>query len=57
MELTQDPGPFQPRTAPMVVSDPVVQWLLQGDPAIRWQVLRDLTDAPETEVSTERARV
>jgi hypothetical protein len=57
MKVTQDPGPFQPRIAPMVVSDPVVQWLLQGDPAIRWQVLRDLTDAPETEVSTERARV
>jgi hypothetical protein len=37
--------------------DPVVQWLLQGDPAIRWQVLRDLVGASETEVATERARV
>src|SRR4029450_11682847 len=36
---------------------PVVQWLLQGDPAIRWQVLRDLINASETEVATERARV
>ena len=24
----------------------VVQWLLDSDPAIRWQVLRDLADAP-----------
>jgi hypothetical protein len=39
------------------VDDPVVQWLLQGDPAIRWQVLRDLVDASEVEVATERARV
>jgi hypothetical protein len=37
--------------------DQVVQWLLEGDPAIRWQVLRDLVDASESEVETERARV
>ncbi|MEP6631227.1 MAG: hypothetical protein ABJA89_12200 [Lapillicoccus sp.] len=41
----------------MAVDDPVVQWLLEGDPAIRWQVLRDLVDASETEVASERARV
>jgi hypothetical protein len=35
----------------------VIQWLLEGDPAIRWQVLRDLTDASPDEVSAERARV
>lgn len=35
----------------------VIDHLLQGDPAIRWQVLRDLTDAPESEVAAERARV
>ena len=35
----------------------VIDWLLQGDPAIRWQVLRDLTEAPEGHVSAERARV
>jgi hypothetical protein len=34
-----------------------IEWLLDGDPAIRWQVLRDLTDAPEEEVAAERARV
>jgi hypothetical protein len=35
----------------------VIDWLLDGDPAIRWQVLRDLTDAPPEEVAAERARV
>ncbi|WP_370366103.1 hypothetical protein [Catenulispora sp. GP43] len=32
-------------------------WLLDSDPAIRWQVLRDLADAPEEQVAAERARV
>src|SRR5690242_16900201 len=50
-------APYQPRTPPMPQDDPVVQWLLDGDPAIRWQVLRDLLDAPESEVAAERARV
>ncbi len=35
----------------------VVDWLRDGDPAIRWQVLRDLTDAPPDQVTAERARV
>jgi hypothetical protein len=35
----------------------VIEWLLDGDPAIRWQVLHDLTDAPPGEVARERARV
>ena len=35
----------------------VTGWLLDGDPAIRWQVLRDLTDAPASDVAAERARV
>ncbi|HEY8816369.1 MAG TPA: hypothetical protein VIP57_14845 [Candidatus Dormibacteraeota bacterium] len=30
---------------------------MDSDPAIRWQVMRDLTDAPETEVVADRARV
>ncbi|MEC5185380.1 hypothetical protein RCH12_002857 [Cryobacterium sp. MP_3.1] len=34
-----------------------VAWLLDGDPAIRWQTLRDLTDASAAEVDAERARV
>jgi hypothetical protein len=40
-------------------NSPVIQWLLDADsdPAIRGQALRDLTDAPDEEVATERARV
>jgi hypothetical protein len=34
-----------------------IDWLLEGDPAIRWQVLRDLTGASPDEVAAERARV
>ncbi|HEY2792585.1 MAG TPA: hypothetical protein VGJ28_09525 [Micromonosporaceae bacterium] len=34
-----------------------IDWLLDSDPAIRWQVLRDLTDASPEEVAAERARV
>jgi len=35
----------------------VINWLLNSDPSIRWQVMRDLTDAPADEVAAERARV
>ena len=35
----------------------VVDWLLDSDPSIRWQVLRDLVDAPAEVVAAERARV
>lgn len=35
----------------------VMQWLLDSDPSIRWQVMRDLTDAPAEEIARERARV
>ena len=35
----------------------VIQWLLDSDPSIRWQTMRDLTDAPAEEVATECARV
>src|SRR5262245_14639686 len=34
-----------------------VDWLLDSDPSIRWQVMRDLTDAPANEVAAERAKV
>src|SRR5262249_29555118 len=57
MEPMGSQGRYRPRTAPMAGDDPVVQWLLRGDPAIRWQVLRDLLDAPGTAVAAERARV
>jgi hypothetical protein len=35
----------------------VLDWLLDSDPAIRWQVLRDLVDTPAEAVAAERARV
>src|SRR5688572_10337024 len=35
----------------------VIQWLLDSDPAIRWQTMRDLIGAPAEEVAAERARV
>ena len=35
----------------------VTEWLLDSDPSIRWQVMRDLIGAPEEEVAAERARV
>jgi hypothetical protein len=35
----------------------VLDWLLDSDPAIRWQALRDLVDAPAEVVAAERARV
>ncbi len=34
-----------------------LEWLLDSDPAIRWQALRDLTATPETEVAGEHAKV
>jgi hypothetical protein len=37
----------------MIVTD----WLLDSDPALRWQVLRDLTGAPAADVAAERSRV
>ena len=35
----------------------LLAWLLDSDPAIRWQALRDLAGAPAEEVDAERARV
>ena len=35
----------------------LLDWLLDSDAAIRWQVLRDLADAPAHVVTAERARV
>jgi hypothetical protein len=41
-------------------ADEVLDWLLDpvdSDPAIRWQVMRDLLDRPQVEWAAERARV
>ena len=34
-----------------------LDWLLDSDPAVRWQTMRDLTDASPAAISAERARV
>jgi hypothetical protein len=38
-------------------TDKTIRWLLDGDPAIRWQTLRDLVGAPARAVTAERRRV
>jgi len=35
----------------------VIDWLLDTDAAIRWQVMRDLTDTPPDDVAAQRGRV
>ena len=37
-------------TSPMS-REAIVAWLLEGDPAIRWQTLRDLSEASDHEVT------
>ncbi|MEN8115089.1 MAG: hypothetical protein ABFS21_11975 [Actinomycetota bacterium] len=39
------------------MSDPVLDWLLDGDPAIRWQAERDLLDQPTAVWGRTRAEV
>ncbi len=34
-----------------------IDWLLDSDPAIRWQVMRDLTDEPPDVIAAERTRI
>jgi len=41
----------------MLISPATIQWLLAGDPAIRWQVMRDLLDAPAAEWQAECRRL
>src|SRR5580692_9747988 len=36
---------------------PIIQWLFESDPSIRWQVMRDLIAASAEDVAVERARV
>jgi hypothetical protein len=35
----------------------VIDWLLDADPSIRWQVMRDLTDEPAEVIGAERSRI
>jgi hypothetical protein len=41
----------------MHTHDPLIAWLLDSDPSVRWQVMRDLTDASSATVAAERSRV
>jgi hypothetical protein len=38
-------------------SKPIVDWLLDADPSIRWQVMCDLTESPTEAIAAERSRV
>jgi hypothetical protein len=38
-------------------TDGVIDWLLSGDPSVRWQVMRDLVGTPPEIVAEERSRV
>lgn len=38
-------------------TDGAIQWLLEGDPAIRWQTLRDLVGAAERTIEREQRKV
>jgi len=40
----------------MMATDDPIDWLMAGDPAIRWQALRDLLGAPEREWKAEQRR-
>jgi hypothetical protein len=39
-----------------VPDEAVIEWLLAGDPAIRWQTMRDVLDEPAATWQAERAR-
>jgi hypothetical protein len=41
----------------LLTNGPVIDWLLDADPSLRWQVMRDLTGVPAEVVATERSRV
>jgi hypothetical protein len=41
----------------MAASGPAIDWLLDSDPSIRWQAMRDVLDAPEPEWRAQRAKV
>src|SRR5271157_5109779 len=40
-----------------MANDAVLDWLMEGDPAIRWQALRDLRGASPARVRSEQKRI
>ena len=49
---TSSPKPQNPKA-----DRSVIEWLLDSDPSIRWQVMQDLIHSPADEVAAERAKV
>ena len=47
-------GGAEPRRCDVMT---VIDWLLDSDPSIRWQVMRDLTHEPADVIAAERSRV
>ena len=41
---------------PMAKTNELILWLLEGDPAIRWQTTRDLQGMPAKRWQTEQQR-
>ena len=46
-----------PRLDARSANDPAIDWLLDAESSIRWQVMCDLTDTPAEVVAAERSRV
>lgn len=55
MEERSSPAKLK-KSSGMTVNDTVIVWLMDGDPAIRWQTMRDLLDAPPHEWQAEQQR-
>ena len=45
------------KASPPDIPESVIDWLLDSDPSIRWQVMRDLLHEPDEVVAAERSRV
>jgi len=50
-------APHLPKRQTSTIKSSTLRWLLHSDPSIRWQVMRDLTDASADEIIAERVRV
>ena len=49
--------PVRARAPAKHVRMDVIRWLVDSDPALRWQAMRDLTDASSAAIAAERARI
>jgi hypothetical protein len=41
----------------MIISESTIEWLLEGDPSVRWQTMRDLMSAKKSSINAERAKL